>query len=52
MVEYVESREFDDLLVGTVRATFPANEHDRFVPHYRGLLAAWARDQRTQPVGR
>jgi hypothetical protein len=52
MVDYVESREFDDLLVGTIRTTFPQHEHDRFVPHYRGLLAAWARDQRAQPVGR
>ena len=52
MVEYVESPEFDATLVDTVRATFPVHEHDRFVPHYRGLLAAWARDQRAQPVGR
>jgi hypothetical protein len=27
-----------------VRSTFPAHEHDRFVEHYRGLLAAWAAD--------
>ena len=45
MTEYVESAEFDRLLVATVRAAFPAHEHDRFVPHYRGLLAAWAADQ-------
>jgi hypothetical protein len=30
--------------VRTVRSTFPAHEQDRFVEHYRGLLAAWARD--------
>jgi hypothetical protein len=24
-----------------VRATFPAHEHEQFVAHYRGLLAAW-----------
>jgi hypothetical protein len=46
MVEYVEGPAFDDLLVGTVRETFPAHEHEQFVAHYRGLLAAWARDQR------
>ncbi|MGH2734704.1 MAG: ATP-grasp domain-containing protein [Actinomycetota bacterium] len=45
-VEYIESREFDDLLVETVTTTFPANEHERFVAHYRGLLGAWASDQR------
>ncbi|MHB8468882.1 MAG: ATP-grasp domain-containing protein [Gaiellaceae bacterium] len=36
--------EFDRLLVDTVQATFPQHEHDRFVAHYRGLLAAWAAD--------
>jgi hypothetical protein len=50
MVAYVESDDFDRLLVATVRATFPAHEHDRFVPHYRGLLAAWAADRRTAGV--
>jgi hypothetical protein len=32
--------------VETVTSTFPAHEHDQFVPHYRGLLAAWCRDER------
>jgi hypothetical protein len=51
MVAYVESADFDRLLVETVRSTFPPHEHERFVPHYRGLLAAWARDQHAQAVG-
>jgi hypothetical protein len=38
------SAAFDDLLVDTVRATFPSHEHEQFIAHYRGLLAAWARD--------
>ena len=46
MVGFVESQEFDNILVDTVRSTFPAHEHDEFIPHYRGLLAAWAADQR------
>jgi hypothetical protein len=46
MIEYVGSSEFDDLLVDTVRTTFPQHEHDAFVPHYRGLLAAWAADRK------
>ena len=46
MVEFVESPEFDDLIVDTVRTTFPAHEHDHFIPHYRGLLQAWADDRR------
>lgn len=47
MLDYVESREFDDLLVETVATTFPPHEHDRFIAHYRGLLTAWSTDQRT-----
>jgi hypothetical protein len=45
MAAYVASPAFDDLLVGTVTRTFPAREHERFVAHYRGLLAAWVADQ-------
>jgi hypothetical protein len=45
VLEYFESPEFDQLLVETVRSTFPAHEHEQFVAHFRGLLAAWARDQ-------
>jgi hypothetical protein len=43
--EWFTSREFDDVLVHTVRATFPPHEHERFVAHYRGLLELWARDE-------
>jgi hypothetical protein len=46
LVDYVESDDFDRLLVDTVRSTFPPHEHEHFVAHYRGLLAAWAADQR------
>ncbi|MGZ4625864.1 MAG: hypothetical protein ACXV3S_06165 [Kineosporiaceae bacterium] len=48
VLEYVESGDFDRLLVDTVTSTFPPHEHDLFVPHYRGLLAAWARDERNR----
>jgi hypothetical protein len=46
MVDYIESDEFDQLLVYTVKEAFPAHEHDEFISHYRGLLGAWAQDQR------
>jgi hypothetical protein len=45
MLDYVDGPEFDALLVGTVRRAFPAHEHEQFVAHYRGLLAAWVHDQ-------
>lgn len=44
-VAYFDSAEFDDLLVQTVRSTFPAHEHDYFIGHFRGLIALWVRDQ-------
>jgi hypothetical protein len=38
--EWVDSQEFDDLLVETVRSTYPPHEHERFIAHFRGLIAA------------
>jgi hypothetical protein len=46
MVDYVRSPAFDDMLINTVRTTFPEHEHEHFIAHYRGLLAAWADDQK------
>ncbi|HZS23615.1 MAG TPA: hypothetical protein VFA30_01395 [Gaiellaceae bacterium] len=37
--EWFSGDEFDRLLVATVQSTFPPHEHERFVEHYRGLLA-------------
>jgi hypothetical protein len=45
MVEFIESPGFDEILVSTVKTTFPAHEQEHFVAHFRGLLAAWAKDQ-------
>jgi hypothetical protein len=45
-LELVESPELDAVIVDTVRSTFPQHEHEQFVAHYRGLIAAWVRDQR------
>ena len=41
MWELVQASEFDDMLVQTVRAAFPAHEHNRFIAHFRGLLRHW-----------
>ena len=46
MADYVDSPEFDRLLVETVTRAFPRREHEQFVAHYRGLLGAWVGDQR------
>jgi hypothetical protein len=43
--EWVDSSEFDKLLVDTVRATYPAHEHDRFIAHFRGLIGLWLKDE-------
>ena len=43
--DWVCSPEFDALLVDTVRATYPPDEHDRFAAHFRGLIGAWIHDQ-------
>jgi hypothetical protein len=45
---YIDSPEFDRLLVDTVRATYPRHEHERFVAHFRGLVGQWVRE-RQQP---
>ncbi len=44
--DWVRSPEFDALLVDTVKTTYPAAEHERFVAHFRGLLGAWVNDQK------
>jgi hypothetical protein len=43
--DWVCSPEFDALLLDTVRATYPEYEHDRFVAHFRGLIALWVADR-------
>jgi hypothetical protein len=45
VLDWVRSPGFDQLLIDTVRATFPPHEHDHFIAHYRGLLEAWAKDE-------
>jgi hypothetical protein len=45
-VAWVESQDFDRIIIDTVRNTFPPHEHEQFIAHFRGLLGAWAHDQR------
>ncbi len=44
-VEYFESPALDRVLVDTVASTFPAHEQEAMTAHYRGLVAAWVKDQ-------
>jgi hypothetical protein len=43
--DWVRSPDFDALIVDTVRSTYPPHEHDQFLAHFRGLLAAWMHDR-------
>ncbi len=42
--DWVESAQFDALLVEIVRKTYPPAEHDRFLAHFRGLMTLWLAD--------
>jgi hypothetical protein len=44
VLDWVSGPDFDRLLIETVRATYPPDEHERFTAHLRGLIAAWTRD--------
>jgi len=48
--DWVRSPEFDQLLLDTVRATYPPAEHERFLAHFRGLIGAWVRDKEGPPL--
>jgi hypothetical protein len=45
VLDWVSGPDFDDLLVHTVRAGYPAHEHDQFVAHLRGLVGLWVKDE-------
>jgi hypothetical protein len=50
VLEWVGSDDFDRLLVQTVRSTYPAHEHERFIAHLRGLVGQWVREQGAAPT--
>jgi hypothetical protein len=45
VLDWVAGPDFDRLLVDTVRAGYPAHEHDQFIAHVRGLLELWVQDE-------
>ena len=45
VLDWVAGPDFDQLLIRTVQLVYPANEHDKFIAHLRGLLGLWVRDE-------
>ena len=41
MWDFVQTPDFDGILVDLVRDKFPAHEHDHFIAHYRGIMSGW-----------
>ncbi len=39
--EFVQTPDFDSVIVGVVRDKFPPYEHEHFINHYRGILRYW-----------
>lgn len=48
--DWVGSPDFDRLLRETVAATYPADEQERFMGHFRGLTGMWHADQSDQAM--
>ena len=46
VLDWVDSPDFDALLVETVRSTYPEHEHEQFIAHFRGLVGQWVRERR------
>jgi hypothetical protein len=44
VLDWVRSDDFRSLLRETVRAAYPAHEHDKFLGHFNGLIDAWIHD--------
>jgi hypothetical protein len=45
VLDWASGPEFDRLIVDTVTSTYPEDEHERFIAHFRGLTSLWAGDE-------
>lgn len=45
VLEWVSSDHFDQMLVDTVTTTYPEQERERFLAHFRGLVGLWVSDE-------
>jgi hypothetical protein len=50
VLEWVSSPDFDRVLTETVIQTYPENERDWFMGHFRGLVGLWVTDQKALSV--
>ncbi len=41
VLDWVKGPEFDQLLIDTVEATYPAHEREQFLAHFRSLINMW-----------
>jgi hypothetical protein len=46
MLEYIESAEFDSLLVSSIRLEVEPQRQEEMIERCRGLVGAWADDER------
>ena len=49
VLDWVCGPDFDDLIVSTVKATYPEHEWEKFIAHFRGLTGIWATDHARTP---
>jgi hypothetical protein len=50
VLEWVSSADFDRMLLETITQTYPKNERERFIGHFRGLVGMWVSDQKQVTV--
>jgi hypothetical protein len=51
VLDWAAGPEFDQLIVDTVKATYPEHEHERFIAHLRGLTGLWVSDETVRLSG-
>jgi hypothetical protein len=49
VLQWVDSADFDALLVDTVRSLYPEHEHEQFIGHFRGLIGQWVSEHGAAP---
>jgi hypothetical protein len=50
VLDWVSSPDFDRMLTETVAQTYPEQEREWFMGHFRGLVGSWITDQESVPA--